>query len=73
MAEDVLFNPGNAIASNIDPAEIIRTAQLTSDKRTTNEKVVMVKDENGKHLLFEVGDKESDPKKGKHYKIEQEF
>ncbi|MEJ6400949.1 hypothetical protein [Nicoliella lavandulae] len=73
MAEDVLFNPGNAIASNVDPNELIRTAQLTSDKRTTNEKVVMVRDKDGKHLLFEVNDKETDPSKGTHYKIEQEF
>ncbi|MBW1606108.1 hypothetical protein [Lactobacillus sp. Sy-1] len=71
MAEDVLFNPGNAIASDFDPSELMRTAQLTSDKRTTNEKVMMVKDENGKHLLFEIGDQESDPDKGKKYTLEK--
>ncbi|MHA8111253.1 hypothetical protein ACYATP_07215 [Lactobacillaceae bacterium Melli_B4] len=73
MGEDVLFNPGNAIASDVDPNELIRTAQVTTDKRTTNEKVIMVKDKDGNHLLFEVGDKETDPAKGQKYKVEQEF
>ncbi|GLB46859.1 hypothetical protein WR164_08380 [Philodulcilactobacillus myokoensis] len=74
MGEDVLFNPGNAIASDINPNGIIKTAQIKADKRNQKNTLVMVKDsKNNKHLLFEVNDKEKDEKNSNHYKVEKKF
>ncbi|MCL0312215.1 hypothetical protein [Apilactobacillus xinyiensis] len=74
MNEDILFNPGNAIASDVNPNDIIRTAQITADKRQQKDTLVMVKDkENNEHLLFEVSDQVGDSEKAHAYKIERKF
>ncbi|MCK8607168.1 hypothetical protein [Apilactobacillus ozensis] len=76
MNEDILFNPGNAIASNVNPNDIIRTAQITADKRQEKDTLVMVKDHNNnEHFLFEMRNRagDSDKDKAKSYKIERKF
>lgn len=79
MEENILFNLGNAIASNFDPKELERKVQLESGKGKRHGKIlepgdhlVIVKDpESGEMFLFDTADQEKDPTTGKEFKIEK--
>lgn len=72
MEETIFFNLGNAIASNKDEKELIRTAQIEHDNRKLKGRLVIVEDpENGEQLLFDFSDAEDNPENGKEFIIKQ--
>lgn len=74
MEETVFFNLGNALASNKDEKELIRTVQIEEDRRKSLKgKLVIVHDEqNNEHLLFNLDDQVPQEEATFSYKIKDE-
>lgn len=68
MEESIFFNTGNALASNYDTKELMRTAQIEYSKRKLNGHLVIVKDpESGEQFLFDMVDQVKPTEEGKRF------
>jgi len=56
MEENIFFNRGNALTSDVDQEEMMKKVQIEKDKRGLDNKLVVVQDNSGEYLLFDFSD-----------------
>lgn len=71
MEENIFFNRGNALTSDVDQEEMMKKVQIEKDKRGLDNKLVVVQDNSGEYLLFDFSDADDKNDQATKFQIKQ--